>query len=334
MFNHIKSGDALAVSIQKKNNNNDISQKSLNKIKDKIILIKNSVASEVFKKNMDSIKVQVSEMKSHTVSEKINKVINACLTKENQSNQSASNEVKNEAGNKVATDPKFSRIRSSHTIEEAILLKVVFNGISQQSLNKIETKIKNKLKEMISSQTPELFEREMLNAQSILKKYDNEVVCEEINKIINKYLDKYERFICEGKTPLNRICYAIQSVEKLQSITPRKLNEFKMAIIDSFKYQPIESIDAHSEYLIEVVFKYTHENIKQEINGFIELYAIDRAKELKGDKQYHIESNRELLNVQRDPNAEELMETISVKKIFSHLFSRLINNIRKIFSRN
>ncbi|WP_353244269.1 hypothetical protein [Providencia sp.] len=228
-------------------------------------------------------------------------------------------------------EPEFQKILASHTIEEAIKIKVVFNEVSARSLNLIESKIKAKFNELKSSKTPELFEREMLNAQEILKKYDNKLVCEKINKIINKYLDEYELYIRENKSPISRIWCAINSVFGLQDITPHKFNEFKMAIIDGFKKEPIENIEKYSSDLMRNMSSYTHKNIANKVNDFITSYSIDRVNELKRDENLSVESKTEILAPQENISTEELMKDISLKKIISHVFKRVINNIRRLF---
>lgn len=226
------------------------------------------------------------------------------------------------------------KILPSHTIEEAIKIKVIFNGISDRSLNLIKSKVKAKFNELKSSKNPELFEREMFNAQEILKKYDNELVCEKINNIINKYLDKHEVYIRGNKSPISRFWYAINSVNSLQDITPRKLNEFKMAIIDCLKKEPIENIENYSSELMQKISNYTHKNIAEQVNNFIEIYSADRVNELKGDEKFSVENNPELLKPKENIDTEELMKSLSLKKIISHVFKRVINNVRRFFSKN
>lgn len=211
---------------------------------------------------------------------------------------------------------------------------MVFNDISGRSLNLIKSKIKAKFHELKSSKTPELFEKEMFNAQKVLKEYDNELVCEKIDKIINKYLDKYELYIRENKSPIGRIFCAINSVSGLQGITPRKFNEFKMAITDYLNNEPIESVEKCSSELMRKISDCTHENIANKVNGFIEAYSIDRINELKADGKFNVESGLELLKPKKNIDAEELMKKMSLKKIISHAFNRIINNIRRLFSRN
>ncbi|WP_273804491.1 hypothetical protein [Providencia rettgeri] len=264
------------------------------------------------------------EQKKGAVSEKINDFINELLPNKNKSNQLKSSEK----------EPEFQKILASHTIEEAIKIKVVFNEISVRSLNLIESKIKAKFNELKSSKTPELFEREMFNAQEILKKYDNKLVCEKINKIINKYLDEHELYIRENKSPISRFWYAVNSVFGLQDITPRKFNEFKMAIRDDFKKEPIENIEKYSSDLVRKISNYTHENIAKKINDFITTHLIDRINELKGDEKLSDTSKAELLEPKENVTTEELLKEVSLKKIISHVFNRVINNIRRFFVRN
>ncbi|MEQ5137596.1 MULTISPECIES: hypothetical protein [Providencia] len=236
--------------------------------------------------------------------------------------------------NSSENEPKPQRILPSDTIEEAIKKKVAFNGISDRSLNLIKSKIKAKFNELKSSKTPELFEREMFNAQGVLKKYDNELVCGKINNIINKYLDKHEIHIRESKSPISRVWYAINSVNSLQDITPRKLNEFKMAITDYLKEEPIENIEKYSSELMQKISNYTHKNIVEQVNDFITAYSGGRVNELKGYEKISVESKSELLKPKENIDAEELMKSLSLKKIISHVFKRVINNVRRFFSKN
>ncbi|ETT01552.1 hypothetical protein [Providencia alcalifaciens] len=236
--------------------------------------------------------------------------------------------------NSSKNEPKFQKILPSHTIEEAIEIKVIFNRISDRSLNLIKSKIKAKFNELKLSETPELFEREMFNAQGVLKKYDNELVCGKINNIINKYLDKHEVYIRENKSPISRIWYAIHSVSLLQGIRPRKFNEFKMAIIDYLKEVPIEDIKEYSSKLKKEISNYTHKNIADQVNDFITAYFGDRVNELKGYEKISIESKPDLLQPKENIDTEELMKSLSLKKIISHVFKRVINNVRRFFSRN
>lgn len=318
MFNHIKTNDTLFESIKRKNNNDNISEKSLGKIEEKIRRVKNSVDYEVFKKSMDDLKFQVSEMKSQTVREKINKVISECLLTESQLNQSTLHEIEPE--------PTFKRIRFYHSIEEAILCKIAFNTISSKSLSKIEAKIQARFNEVMSSKTPEMFEKEMVEAKSILKKYDNEVVCKKIDEIINKYLDRYYVVIKENYSPISRIWSAVRSVSGLQEITPRKLDEFKAAIIDSFKFQSIEFIESHQCELKRKVSKYIDGNIEEKFIEVIEQCANDRRRELKESYQYDTSEPKNLF-----PKFQEVkpIEQTSIKEIFSHLYKRFIIWINK-----
>lgn len=261
---------------------------------------------------------KVTERKSHSDDLSNNSI------KEKQLNQSGLSEKKTE----------FQKILPHHTIEEAIKIKVVFNKISERSLNLIEAKIKERFNELKSSETPEIFEIEMLNMQGILKKHDNELVCKKIDKIINKYLDKHELFIRRSKSSISRIWYAINSVSKLQGVTPRKFNEFKMAIIDDFKKEPIENIEKHASDLKQRISDYTHENIAKMVNDFIDTHSIDRINELKSDEKLSVTSKTELLEPKGNVATEALLKEVSLKKIVSHIFNRVINNIRRLFSRN
>lgn len=236
--------------------------------------------------------------------------------------------------NSSEKEPKPQRILPSHTIEEAIKIKVIFDGVSDRSLNLIKSKIKTKFNELKSSKTPELFEREMFNAQGILKKYDNKLVCEKINNIINKYLDKHEVYIRENKSPISRFWYAINSVNSLQDITPRKFNEFKMAITDCLKEEPIEDIKEYSSKLMQKISSYTHKNIADQVNDFITVYSGDRVNELNGYEKFSVESKPELLKPKENIDIEELMKSLSLKKMISHVFKRVIDNVRRFFSKN
>ncbi|WP_369309877.1 hypothetical protein [Providencia rettgeri] len=280
--------------------------------------------NDEFIERMSRSKVEPTKQKNRAFFEKINEQLNGLLTKKNKLKQLNSSEQ----------EPEFQKILASHTIEEAIKIKLVFNKISDRSLNLIEGKIKKKFKELTLSKNPELFEEEMINAQKTLKKYDNELVCNKLNVIINKYLDKYDSYIRESKSPMARIYFAINSVSNLQDITSRKFNEFKMAIIDGFKREPIENIEKYSSDLMRKISNGTHQNIAKKINDFIEIHSMDRINELKGDKKISVESTPELLEPQKNIDTEELMKEISLKKIISHVFNRIINNIRTLFSRN
>lgn len=266
----------------------------------------------------------IDKPKNEVVGEKTNSFTRGLSIIKNKLNHRDSSE----------NEPKPQRILPSHTIEEAIKIKVIFDGISNKSLNLIKSKIKAKFNELKISETPELFEREMLNAQGILKKYDNKLVCEKINNIINKYLDKHEVYIRESKIPISRVWYAINSVSLLQDITPRKFNEFKMAIIDYLKEEPIENIEKYSSELMQKISSYTHKNIANQVNDFIEVYSLDMVNELKKDKKISIESKPELLQPKENIDTEELMKSLSLKKIISHVFKRVINNVRRFFSKN
>ncbi|MEQ4675671.1 hypothetical protein ABN063_13995 [Providencia vermicola] len=261
---------------------------------------------------------KVTERKSHS-----DDLSNDSI-KEKQLNQSGLSEKK----------PEFQKILPHHTIEEAIKVKVIFNKISGRSLNLIEAKIKERFNELKSSETPEKFEIEMLNMQEILKKYDNELVCKKIDTIINKYLDEHELYIRENKNLISRVWCAINSVFGLQSITPRKLNEFKMLIVDNFEKEPIENIEKHASDLKQRISDYTHENIAKMVNDFIDIHSIDRINELKSDEKPSVASKTELLEPKGSVATEELLKEVSLKKIVSHIFNRVINNIRRLFSRN
>ncbi|SPZ22207.1 Uncharacterised protein [Providencia rettgeri] len=246
----------------------------------------------------------VAKLGNEVVDEKVSGFINELSIRKNQLNQPSSSEK----------EPKFQKILASHTIEEAIKIKVPFNGISRRSLNLIESKIKAKFNELKSSKTPEFFEREMFNAQDILKKYDNKLVCEKINNIIDKYLDEHELYIRKNNSPMSRILYAIKSVFELQDITPRKLNEFKMAIIDLLKKDSIEDVFKSSSDLIRKVSHYTHKNIADKVNDFINVYSMDRVNELKGNEKFSVASKIELLEPEKNRDTEELMKKVSLKK--------------------
>lgn len=305
---------------ERKSHSDDLSNNSIKKNTP----TENGAKNDEVIENMKHCEGATVEQKKGAVSEKINDFINELLPNKNKSNQLKSSEK----------EPEFQKILASHTIEEAIKIKVVFNEISVRSLNLIESKIKAKFNELKSSKTPELFEREMFNAQEILKKYDNKLVCEKINKIINKYLDEHELYIRENKSPISRFWYAVNSVFGLQDITPRKFNEFKMAIRDDFKKEPIENIEKYSSDLVRKISNYTHENIAKKINDFITTHLIDRINELKGDEKLSDTSKAELLEPKENVTTEELLKEVSLKKIISHVFNRVINNIRRFFVRN
>lgn len=290
----------------------------------KTALIECDAKNDVIIEKMDHCEGVIDKLKSKLIGEKVNSFINGVSIIKNKLNQLNSSEE----------EPKFQKILSSHTIEEAIKIKVIFDGISDRSLDLIESKIRAKFNELKSSENPERFEKEMFNVQEILKKYDNELVCKKIDNIINKYLDKHEVYIRESKSPISRIWCAINSVSLLQDITPRKFNEFKMAITGYLKEEPIEDIQESSKKLRDKISSYTHENIAEKVNDFIEVYSIDRVSELKGCEKFSIESKTDLLQPKENIDTEELMKSLSLKKIISHLFNRVINNIRKIFSKN
>ncbi|MEQ5401269.1 hypothetical protein ABN303_11270 [Providencia rettgeri] len=293
------------------------------KLKKNVPIESNSINNESIEK-MEHCKGRVDKLNIVVVTDKINSMVNGFSIRKNKLSQTESSEK----------EPKFQKILASHTIEEAIKIKVPFNGISRRSLNLIESKIKAKFNELKSSKTPEFFEREMFNAQDILKKYDNKLVCEKINNIIDKYLDEHELYIRKNNSPMSRILYAIKSVFELQDITPRKLNEFKMAIIDLLKKDSIEDVFKSSSDLIRKVSHYTHKNIADKVNDFINVYSMDRVNELKGNEKFSVASKIELLEPEKNRDTEELMKKVSLKKIISHVFSRMINNIRRLFSKN
>ncbi|MEX0425057.1 hypothetical protein KDV38_15170 [Providencia rettgeri] len=285
--------------------------------------------SDDLSNNSISIK---SNSKSDGIIEKMEHC-NGVITK--QKNEVVSEEIKKIKLNQLSKseeEPKFQKILSSHTIEEAIKIKVIFSGISNKSLNLIESKIKARFDELKSSETPELFEHEMLSAQEILKKYDNKLVCEKINNIINKFLDKNELYIRENRSPISRIWCAINSVFGLQDVTPRKLNEFKMAIIDSLKMASVENIDKYASDLKRKISNHTHENITKQVNDFIDVYSVDRVNELKGNEKISVVSKTELLEPRKNRDPEELIKDMSLKKIISHLLNRVINKIKRLFS--
>ncbi|EPL9570551.1 hypothetical protein MMK73_002633 [Providencia rettgeri] len=284
----------------------------------------NGTKNDEIIENMEHCEGTNVEQKKGAVREKINDFINELLPNKNKSNQLNSSEK----------EPKSQKILDEHTIEEAIKLKVPFDEISKKSLSLIEAKIYKKFEEMKLSHHPESFEVELLNAQEILKKYDNEIVNKKINTIINRYLDEYQLYIRENKSPISRIWYAINSVSKLQDVTPRKLNEFKMAIIDDFKKEPIENIEKYSSDLVRKISSYTHENIAKKVNDFITTHSIDRINELKRDEKFSVARKTELLEPKENVTTEELLKEVSLKKIISHVFKRVINNIRRFFSRN
>ncbi|HEM7133712.1 hypothetical protein ABN115_19835 [Providencia rettgeri] len=292
--------------------------------------------SIVRKSHSDDLSNNSMPIKSNSESDRIIEKMEHCngvITK--QKNEVVSEEIKkiklNQLG-KSEEEPKSQKILSRHTIEEAIRIKVIFNEISNKSLNLIKAKIKEKFNKLKSSETPELFEREMLSAQGILKEYDNELVCKKINEIINQYLDEHELYIRENRSPINRIWCAINSVFGLQDVTPRKLNEFKMAIIDGLKMEPVENIDKYKSDLRRKISNYTHENIAKQINDFIDVYSVDRVNELKGNEKFSVVSKTELLEPEKNRDPEEIMKDMSLKKIISHVFNRIINKIRRIFS--
>ncbi|UPS63647.1 hypothetical protein [Providencia rettgeri] len=282
----------------------------------------NSINNESIEK-MEHRKGRVDKLNIAVVRDKINSITKGAIRKNKLSQLEPSEE-----------EPKFQKILSSHSIEESIKIKLPFNRISIRSLSLIESKIKSRFNKLKSSETPELFEKEMFDAQEILKKYDNKLVCEKINNIIDKYLDKHELYIRKNNSPNSRICYAINSVFELQDITQRKLDEFKMAIIDCLKKEPIEDILNSSSDLMRKVSRYTHKNIADKVNVFINDYSMDRVKELNRNEKFSVASKIELLEPEKNRDMEELMKDMSLKKIISHVFSRMINNIRKLFSKN
>lgn len=257
---------------------------SNNSIK-KATSIEGDAKNDVIIENMEPCEDVVVKLRNEVGGEKVSSFTNGLSIRKNQLNQLNSSEK----------EPKFQKILASHSIEEAIKAKVVFNDISGRSLNLIASKIKAKFDELKSSGKPELFEGEMLNAQELLKKYDNKLVCEKINKIIDKYLEESELYICENKSPISRIWYAINSVFRLQDITSHKFNEFKMAITDYLNNEPIESVEKCSSELMQEILNHTHENIANKVNNFIEVYSIDRVNELKGYANFSVESKPELL---------------------------------------
>ncbi|MDX4945703.1 MULTISPECIES: hypothetical protein [Providencia] len=311
----IKKEDTLVQAISRKINNNDLSKESLMKISGKLTSIKSSHTKDEFIARMNQCKDIIAKLKSELVREKINKIINEYLTEGSQSTLS-----------EQETEPSFSRIYFHHSIAESIECKIKFNGISSKSLSKIEDKIKAKFNEVKSSKTPEMFEKEMLEAQSILKKYDNDVVCKKIDEIINKYLDRYYVVIKENYSPISRIWSAVRSVSGLQEITPRKLDEFKAAIIDSFKFQSIEFIESHQCELKRKVSKYIDGNIEKKFIEVIEQCANYRRRELKESYQYDTSEPKNLF-----PKFQEVkpIEQTSIKEIFSHLYKRFIIWINK-----
>ncbi|MBV2188250.1 MULTISPECIES: hypothetical protein [Providencia] len=314
-----KKGGTLEQGLTSYVYDSDLSNQELKEI---VRIESNSINNESIEK-MEQRKGRVDKLNIAVVRDKINSITKGAIRKNKLSQLEPSEE-----------EPKFQKILSSHTIEEAIKIKVAFNGISKKSLNLIESKIKARFNELKSSKKPELFEMEMLKTQKILKKYDNKLVCEKINNIIDKYLDKHELYIRKNNSPNSRICYAINSVFELQDITQRKLDEFKMAIIDCLKKEPIEDILNSSSDLMRKVSRYTHKNIADKVNDFINVYSMDRVNELKGNEKFSVASKIELLEPEKNRDMEELMKDMSLKKIISHVFSRMINNIRKLFSKN
>lgn len=309
--------DALEKVANRKSHNDDLPHQSPKKNTP----IESTSTNDQSIEKMEHCKSATAERKNEAACDKKHSFLNRLSIRKKKLNQPDLSEK----------EPEFQKILASHTIEEAIKIKVIFNEISGRSLNLIESKIKAKFNELKSSETPELFEREMFNAQEILKKYDNKLVCEKINKIVNKYLDEYELYIRENKSPINRIWCAMNSVFGLQDITPRKFNEFKMAIIDGFNKEPIENIERYSSELMQKISNYTHQNIAKKVNDFITIHSIDRVNELKRDENLRVESKSEILAPQENISTEELMKDISLKKIISHVFKRVINNIRRLF---
>ncbi|HHR6130691.1 TPA: hypothetical protein ACS72K_002311 [Providencia alcalifaciens] len=286
--------------------------------------IEGNTKNDVTIEKMEHCECVIDNLKNEGADEKVNGFTGKFSIIKNKLSQLVSSEK----------EPGFQKILPSHTIEEAIEIKVIFNGISDRSLNLIESKVKAKFNELKSSKNPELFEKEMFNAQGVLKKYDNKLVCEKINNIINKYLGKYDVYIGENKSPISRFWHAINSVSLLQDITPRKFNEFKMAITDYLKDEPIENIEVYSSKLKRNISGFTHENIAEKVNNFIEAYSTDRVNELKGYEKISVESKPELLQPKENIDTEELMKSLSLKKIISHVFKRVINNVRRFFSKN
>lgn len=312
--------DILAKEATRKACDDDFSNNSIKKTTP----IEGDTTNDVIIEKMEHCDELIDKPKNEVVGEKANSFTRGLSIIKDKLNQLNLSEKESD----------FQKILPSHTIEEAIKIKVIFNGISYRSLKLIKSKIKAKFNELKSSKNPELFEREMFNAQEILKKYDNELVCKKINNIINKYLDKHEVYIRKNKSPIGRFWYAINSVNSLQDITPRKLNEFKMAIIDCLKEEPIENIEKYSSELMQKISNYTHKNIAEQVNDFITAYSRDRINELKGYEKISVESKSELLKPKENIDAEELMKSLSLKKIISHVFKRVINNVRRFFSKN
>ncbi|WP_285317066.1 hypothetical protein [Providencia rettgeri] len=314
-----KKGGTLEQGLTSYVYDSDLSNQELKEI---VPIESNSINNESIEK-MEHRKGRVDKLNIAVVRDKINSITKGAIRKNKLSQLEPSEE-----------EPKFQKILSSHSIEESIKIKLPFNRISIRSLSLIESKIKSRFNKLKSSETPELFEKEMFDAQEILKKYDNKLVCEKINNIIDKYLDKHELYIRKNNSPNSRICYAINSVFELQDITQRKLDEFKMAIIDCLKKEPIEDILNSSSDLMRKVSRYTHKNIADKVNVFINDYSMDRVKELNRNEKFSVASKIELLEPEKNRDMEELMKDMSLKKIISHVFSRMINNIRKLFSKN
>ncbi|WP_323086819.1 hypothetical protein, partial [Providencia alcalifaciens] len=97
----------------------------------------------------------IDNLKNEVVGEKVNIFTSGLSIIKNKLNHRNSSEK----------EPKPQRILPSHTVGDAIEIKVIFNGISDRSLNLIKSKIKARFNELKLSENPELFEKEMFNAQ-------------------------------------------------------------------------------------------------------------------------------------------------------------------------